>query len=439
MRQLLPALSLGACTTVLSYLALAFTPLVGLQQIAVFAATGIAVSFGTVVCWFPTLLPQAHPHAQQVPFLYGGADRLCTLWHRFRKPILVACGLAMVLCLPGWLSLRIDDRPQALNPLPQHLVAQDRLIRHIMNVPLHHTYLVVENETAEGALQRLENFHALLRTETDPPFVELGPVLTAFLPSVKQQQADLLAMRTLLDHRRDITEALAQLGFVEHTIHNLFQTIQHEPVSFLRPHVWLQHDASMGLRHLWLDHTARGTSILVPILQVNNMRKLQDVIADFDGLHYFDQVADFTRVFKRYRHQAMRLAGGAYLLIFALLLWRYGRRGYVLILPPLCAAFLTVCILGLLGQPFHLIHCLALLLILGMGVDHTIFVAESPPDAAPTTLLALTLSALTTLLSFGLLSLSQQAVLQAIGLTTLMGIAVALCLAPMARYGRPTR
>jgi predicted exporter len=74
-----------------------------------------------------------------------------------------------------------------------------------------------------------------------------------------------------------------------------------------------------------------------------------------------------------------------------------------------------------------------------MGVDYTIFVAESPPDAAPTTLLALTLSALTTLLSFGLLSLSQQAVLQAIGLTTLMGIAVALFLAPMARYGRPTR
>ncbi len=51
-------------------------------------------------------------------------------------------------------------------------------------------------------------------------------------------------------------------------------------------------------------------------------------------------------------------------------------------------------------------------------------------------MLALTLSALTTLLSFGLLSLSSQAVLQAIGLTTLIGVAAALLLAPIARSGR---
>jgi predicted exporter len=71
-----------------------------------------------------------------------------------------------------------------------------------------------------------------------------------------------------------------------------------------------------------------------------------------------------------------------------------------------------------------------------MGVDFTIFIAESPPDAGPTTLLALTLSALSTLLSFGLLSLSSQAVLQAIGLTVLIGITVALCLAPLAYEGQ---
>jgi predicted exporter len=81
-------------------------------------------------------------------------------------------------------------------------------------------------------------------------------------------------------------------------------------------------------------------------------------------------------------------------------------------------------------------HCLALLLILGMGVDYTIFLAESPADEDSTTMLALLLSALTTLLSFGLLSLSSQAVLQSIGLTTLIGVAAGLLLAPIARYGR---
>jgi len=79
---------------------------------------------------------------------------------------------------------------------------------------------------------------------------------------------------------------------------------------------------------------------------------------------------------------------------------------------------------------------LMLLLILGMGVDFTIFIVESSVDDDPTTLLALTISTLSTLLSFVLLSLSGQAVLQAIGLTVLIGVTGALFLAPLAYYGR---
>jgi len=136
---------------------------------------------------------------------------------------------------------------------------------------------------------------------------------------------------------------------------------------------------------------------------------------------------------------AMRLAGGAYCLIFALLLWRYGKRGVLVMLPSLLAALITVEVLGLLGQTLHFIHGFALLLILGMGVDYAIFLAESPANEDPTTMLALTLSALTTLLSFGLLSSSSQTVLQSIDLTTLIGIAVTLWLSPIARYGRHRR
>lgn len=438
MRQILPALGLGALTTVLSYLSLALTPLVGLQQIAVFASCGIIVSFGTVVFVLPCLLQHTHSHAQQAPMAHVSAQWWFTLWQRCRKPLLAACALATVLCLPGLLSLPVSDSPRALNALPHDLTAQDRLIRQIMGVAQSQTYLIVEGRTAEEALQKLEALHELMRLTADNPVAQWGPILTSFLPSIKQQEADLAATRTLLGYRSEMTREFAQLGFAKEAIDHFFQTIQHPPAPLLRPETWLQHDASIGLRHLWLDNTAHGASILVQLRRIHNIRKLEEMIATVDGVHYVDQVQDFTRVFKRYRHQAMRLAGGAYLLIFGLLLWRYGKRGIVLMLPPLLSALIAVSILGLLGHPFHLIHCLALLLILGMGVDYTIFVAESPPAAGPTTLLALILSALTTLLSFGLLSLSSQAILQAIGLTTLIGIAVALLLAPIAQYGRTT-
>lgn len=182
MRQILPALSLGALTTTLSYLALALTPLVGLQQIAVFASCGIFVSFGTVVLWFPAFLRRPHPQAHRFPPLYRGAQWLFALWHRRRAPVVAPGALLTLICLSGLWSLRIDDSPRALNALPPDLAAQDHRIRTIMGTPAHHSYLIVEGPTAEAALQRLEPFHAVLQVQSASPFVRLGPVLTQFLP-----------------------------------------------------------------------------------------------------------------------------------------------------------------------------------------------------------------------------------------------------------------
>ena len=440
MSRLLPALSLGALTTILSYLSLAFTPLVGLQQIAVFASCGILVSFATVVFWFPFLLPQAHPYVHHVPRLYIGAKHLFTFWTRFRRPLFVGCGVLLLGCLPGLLSLRIDDSPRALNALPQDLLEQDQLIRTVMGLPHSQTYLIVKGDSAEDALQTMEQLTQLLDGPTEPPAVEFGPVLTSFLPSLKQQHANLAAVQRLLAERQAITRGLVQLGLAEETIIQFFQTLTSPPDSMLSPDTWLQHEASVGLRFLWLSDPVSfhaPTSLLVQVLRVNDRSAFHATIRGFDDVHYVDQVADFSRVFAQYRRQALWLAAGAYVFIFGVLLWRYGKRGGLVIVPPLLATFITLSMLGYFGHAFHLMHTLALLLILGMGVDYTIFIAESPPDAGPTTVLALSLSALTTLLSFGLLSLSGQAVLQAIGVTTFIGIAAAVLLAPLAQYGRP--
>ena len=231
-----------------------------------------------------------------------------------------------------------------------------------------------------------------------------------------------------------ITAELVEIGLADALIESFFQSLQHGPSPWLRPETWLRHDASAGLRQLWLGESDGRASILVPIRQVHDLPLVRHAITRYEGVYYVDQIEEFTRIFKRYRQQTIRLVGGTYLLVFALLLWRYGKRGVLVMLPPLLAALITVEVLGLLGQTLHFMHGFALLLILGIGLDYAIFLAESPGDEEPTTMLALTLSALTTLLSFGLLSLSSQTVLQSIGLTTLIGISVALLLSPIARY-----
>jgi predicted exporter len=90
----------------------------------------------------------------------------------------------------------------------------------------------------------------------------------------------------------------------------------------------------------------------------------------------------------------------------------------------------VLALLGIAGQSLQLFHVLALMLILGVGVDYGIFLQEHGIRRDPIAWLAVVLSALSTLLSFGLLSLSKTPALQAFGVTMLIGTTVVWLIVP---------
>ncbi len=137
--------------------------------------------------------------------------------------------------------------------------------------------------------------------------------------------------------------------------------------------------------------------------------------------------------------------------IGALLAWRYGfKKSLLLILPPVIAGCAGIAVTTLTGVPLNLFNLLALVLILGIGIDYTLFFAEQShsdtsanetinADHAQSTLLAISLSAATTLLSFGLLALSDTQAIHSFGITVLIGILVAWLLAPLSMSISRTR
>ena len=111
--------------------------------------------------------------------------------------------------------------------------------------------------------------------------------------------------------------------------------------------------------------------------------------------------------------------------------WRYGvKQSLLMLLPSLIAGVAGLAITGTLGSTLNLFNLLGLILILGIGIDYALFFAEQKKSLS--TLLAITLSGLTTLLSFGLLSLSQTHAIHSFGVTVLTGIFVAWLLSPLA-------
>jgi predicted exporter len=118
--------------------------------------------------------------------------------------------------------------------------------------------------------------------------------------------------------------------------------------------------------------------------------------------------------------------------IFLVLAWHYPLSAAArVMLPVVLAEGISLGIFGYIGESVTLFAIMGWGLTLGIGINYAIFLYEGR-GRAPSTTAGVLLSAATTLLSFGLLSLSSMPALRQFGLALFTGIAVAVVLAPLA-------
>ena len=174
---------------------------------------------------------------------------------------------------------------------------------------------------------------------------------------------------------------------------------------------------------------------IVPLTKIMDQQVLDETLGDMGFASLYRPIRDITRVLSQYRLSVTYLLILAFSFVLLALVARYKKRAFFIFLPTLLACVCAIGILGWFRVPLTLIHLIGFLLVLGLGVDYSIFLADSSASHITVSYGAITLSALTTALSFGLLGLSSQAVLQALGLTTFLGTFFAWLFAPLARLG----
>jgi predicted exporter len=172
---------------------------------------------------------------------------------------------------------------------------------------------------------------------------------------------------------------------------------------------------------------------IVTLDDLKDASALRQAIAGFGDVRLMDPASDYTLLLGKYRQRAVWLIALSIVLMMAVLIWRYGWRGALRVKAPSVTAIIaaTACI-GLMNEGFTFFHVMALILVQSIGVDYAVFCAECAADKRPVTMLGVWLSALSTILSFGVLALSQVAAVHAFGLTMLVGIIFAFFLAPLA-------
>ena len=165
----------------------------------------------------------------------------------------------------------------------------------------------------------------------------------------------------------------------------------------------------------------KGTASFILIQKGKDHPLFAKIANDIDGVAYINSLAETTSALTQQRKSATQLLLLAYVFVSLLLLLRYRSIKYLsMLLVPLSASCFVILICTFTGVALNLFHVMALFLVLGFGMDYIIFNQELS-DQKAITQQAIVLSAITSLISFGLLSLSSVPVAQSFGLSLLIG------------------
>jgi predicted exporter len=435
LKRLFPGLGLTLFTTMVGYMGLALTPFPGLRQMALFSALGLVFAWLTVVFWFPLLVDGASLKSGALVRMNGA---LLTGWPLLRKnrvTLAAVAGLTLLAAL-GCARLGVNDDIRLLQNPPKHLISDQIKLSQLLDAPTPVQFFLVRGGSAETVLQREE----ALKLRLDPLIAQHQisgyQAISNWTPSARTQTVRrALLEQKLLNDGGPLTQLAAQLG--EEPV---WAAATRAPLlaagSLLTVDEFLTTPASEPWRHLWLGQVQGGYASIVALRGLRNtaLPLLQQAGSGQIGVQWVDKVGEISSVLGRYRQYMGWVVLCAYLIVFVIMLPRYGRHTWRVLAPTAAASIATLAILGFAGQNLQLFHVLALMLLLGVGVDYGIFMQEHPSRSDATPWLAVGLSAANTILSFGLLGLSRTPALQAFGLTMLIGTALVWAVVPCFKY-----
>lgn len=437
LRRIWPTLRLGVLTTTLGYLAMIATAIPGLAQLGVFTVTGLLAAAAATRWVLPALLPDGWEPRR------AGAEWLARWLRPSRWATVVFCTLGgsllvvlIVLDPPLW-----EDDLAALSPVPRAALVLDRELRSALGAPEAGQMIVIKADSPEAALQTGEQLLPWLAAQQTAGAITGYDLAARYLPSVQTQQARQQALPERAQLAASLAEAQQGLpfrpGLFTPFLDAVSQAKQSKPLTLDD----IQNTALALRVGSLLFVTERGWTALIPLAGVRDVAQLAGDLT-LQGLPavYLNLKAETDLLVLGFREAALERFGWGALLIVLALVIGLRRFGPVLrVLGPVTLALLlTVTLLLVIGERLSLFHLIALLLVLGLGLDYSLFFSRRTPDPEerPRTLHAVGVCALSTLAVFGMLALSELPVLRAVGLTVASGVALSFVAGLLLAGGR---
>lgn len=419
---------MGLISSVIGYIALFSTPFPGLQQMAVFCAAGLIGAFLTVVLLFDripyrVLSPQFLIHAfvkhQQFSRYLCRTPFFITL---IAFPI-----IAMFLLLN---TSDNNDNIRQLQSVPADLYQQEKAIMQLVQAPATNQFFVLRSDTPQQLLKSLQQNQSKLSAMIDQGAIRHYTDLSQFVPSRQKQRNNYhLIQQTLMTSG---LQSFINQGLLSSSqIAQLQESFDNAQGNYLELSEWLESPLGQRYDYLWLGKIEDQYASIITLHGIQDIQALENLARTNNNLYFVNKVERVSSLFASYRILALYMLLIAVAIIFILLNFKYGiTTSALVLLGPLTASALAIIVNILVNGSFNLFSTLALFLVFGIGIDYGLFYSESKTRSTYINL-AIGLSAITTFLSFGLLSLSDTPAIHAFGLTMLTGILTVFLLSPI--------
>ncbi|MDL9998107.1 MMPL family transporter [Variovorax sp. J22P240] len=429
-----PTVRLGLLTSVCGFAALVFSGFPGLAQLGVFSLAGLIAAALVARYVLPALAPDGatgmgmrRQMAQVAGILVRGLPRL-----RYVFVGLGVAALALVLWQGGHLW-RADLG--AMSPVPKAAQQLDAELREDVGASDGGTLVVVHGADVQSVLRSTEAAGARLEALVDKGDLAGFESVTRVLPSEAAQAARLASLPDAETLRTRLAEATRGLPLPATRLEPFIAGVQAAKGQPMIQRTDLQGgplDAVVSA--LMFERQAGGWSTLISLHPGASFDagRLAAALHGLPDVQVVNVGQELSSLYKRYLHEAFVqvLVGALAVVVLLAIYLRSGRRLLAVCQPLVVAVVLTLGGMAALQVPLGILHLVGLLLIVAVGSNYALFFDQlrETGRADEDTLASLMLANLTTVVSFGLIAISNIPALSSIGRVVAPGALLALLL-----------
>ena len=416
LKKIFPSMLLGFITTIISYLSLSLTSLTLLKQIALFSIFGLVSSFLTVNIMYPIIFKNDKRVIKDS--VINLSKNILVRYVKLINTKIIAVFfiiviLVSILTIP---RIKVNFSANQLYSTPDFLLESETEVYKRLNTSLAKNIIISRGDTLSKALQAEESI--------GNSFTNNYMAISRVLYSEEMQRDNMkLVEKKLMPLLRTQINSLDLNESSYNKIMTEFSNVKNE---ILDINAIIDEPSFSDLKKIIVTNNNKYFLIATSDYNTNNIVKSANKdVKIFNINEEINDALDSTA------KTALKMAIIAYILIFiAIMIYFNKKQALAIIFVQMMSILINLSLHSIFSININIFSIFALILSIGISIDYAIFFSNSAADKE-ITFLAVFLSMMTTVLSFGTLAFSGFIPVKSFGLFLFIGVLSSFIISPI--------